>query len=97
MFTLFVVLIALVLGIVMPLRWGVFGFVGVSLLLFILQAAVKTSAGFSGSSIEDSLVLFNGSWASYIGFNIQLTYRTFTPVLLALSIPLIFRLSRAAS
>lgn len=96
MLTVIVSLVAFVLGIVVPIRWGVWGFIGFSLLFFMVMAAVKTSIGFGGPSIKDSLVLFNDSWASYIGFNIQVTYRAFAPVLLALSVPFIFRLSRAA-
>lgn len=96
MLTLAIVLAAFVLGIVMPIRWGVIGFVGFSLLFFILLAAVKMNDAFGFSSIENTLVLFNGSWESYIGFNVKLAYRAFASVLLAFSVPLIFRLSRAA-
>lgn len=95
MLVIIVALVAFVLGIVMPLRWGVFGYFGFSLLFFVVMAAVKTSIGFGGPSINDSLALFNNSWASYIGFNIRVTYRAFALVILALSVPFIFRLSRA--
>lgn len=96
MLTIAIVLAACVLGIVMPIRWGVMGFVGFSLLFFILLGVVKMSDTFGFSSTEDNLILFNGSWVSYIGFNLQIAYRAFASVLLAFSIPFIFRLSRAA-
>ena len=89
-----VCLAAFVLGLISPIRWGVFGFVGWVVFLFLVQAGVNASLGFAGSSIEDSLILFNGSWLSYIGFNLQITYRAFAPVILALALPYIFRLAR---
>lgn len=95
MLTITIVLAACVLGIVMPIRWGVMGFVGFSLLFFILLAAAKMSDTFGFSSTEDTLVLFNGSWVSYLGFTVKLAYRAFASVLLAFCVPLIFRLSRA--
>lgn len=85
-----------VAGTVIPLRWGVIGFAGAAALLFLVQVGLNASQGFAGSSLEESLLLFNGSWVSYLGFNLQITYRAFAPVLLALAVPLIFRLGRAA-
>lgn len=85
---------ALLLGLVLPTRWGVFGFLGAAVLLFAVQVAVNAGTGFAGSSIEESLLLFNGSWLSYLGFNVQITYRAFAPVLLALAVPLMFRMGR---
>lgn len=96
MLTIIVVLIAFVLGVVMPIRWGVMGYIGFSLLLFTVLAILKMSDVFGGSSFENTLALFNDSWVSYIGFNVKLAYRAFASVLLAFSVPLIFRLSRAA-
>lgn len=94
MITLAIAVAALIIGLVMPTRWGGFGYLGAALLLFSAQVAANTSMGFAGSSIEESLLLFNGSWLSYIGFNFQITYRAFAPALLALALPFIFRLSR---
>ena len=85
---------AVALGAILPLRWGVFGFVGAAALLFVVQVAVRAGMGYAGSSIEESLILFNGSWLSYIGFNMQVSYRAFAPVLLALAVTFIFRLRR---
>ena len=82
------------IGCILPTRWGVFGFVGAAFLVFAVQVAVNFFTGVSGASLEESLALFNGSWASYFGFNLQITYRAFAPVLLALAVPFIFRLSR---
>jgi len=74
------VLAAFVLGgIVLPTRWGVFGFIAAATGIFFAQVGLNISTGYGGSSIEDSLV--------------QITYRAFAPVLLALAVPFIFRLS----
>lgn len=83
-----------VLGAVIPTRWGIWGFVAAAALLFVAQVAINTATGFAGSSIEESLLLFNGSYLSYLGFNLQITYRAFALPLLALALPFIFRLSR---
>ena len=87
--------LALIMGLFLPLRWGVTGFLVTSALLFTLQAGINFAGGFAGSSIEESLLLFNGSWVSYLGFNLQITYRAFALPLLALAVPFIFRLARA--
>ncbi len=81
-------------GGLLPLRWDIWGFLGAAALLFALQAGINFASGFAGSSIEESLLLFNGSWLSYLGFNLQITYRAFALPLLALAVPFIFRLSR---
>ncbi len=85
---------ALALGALLPARWGVFGFLGAAALLFAIQAAVRTVSGFSDSTIEENLILFNSSRASYIGFNLQLTYRAFALPLLGLAALLVWRTSR---
>ena len=81
-------------GFFIPKRWAVLGFVGAAAGLFVLKALALAAFGFAGASIEESLLLFNGSWGAYLGFNIQVAYRAFAPVLLALALPLIFRLAR---
>lgn len=83
--------LALALGILMPLSWGVLGFLGSAALLFFIQAGVNAGSGFAGASIEESLLLFNGSHASYLGFNAQITYRAFALPLLILSTVLVYR------
>jgi len=90
-----IALAAFVVGIVLPARWGVFGFSAAAIGLFAAQVGLNMSTGYGGSSIEDSLALFGESWASYTGFNLQITYRAFAPVLMALAVPFVFRLSRA--
>ena len=87
--------LALLAGAIQPLRWGVWGFLGTPALLFAIQTGINFASGFAGSSIEESLLLFNGSWLSYLGFNLQITYRAFALPLLALAVPFIFRLVRA--
>lgn len=86
---------AALLGGLMPLRWGTPGFVVSAICLFLGQAALNTFSGFEGTTIEESLLLFGGSYVSYIGFNLQITYRAFAIPLVALTLPLIYRLSRA--
>ncbi|CUH78006.1 hypothetical protein TRM7557_01680 [Tritonibacter multivorans] len=89
-----VTLAAAVLGSLMPLRWGTPGFVVSAICLFLAQAALNTATGFEGTSIEESLLLFGGSYVSYIGFNLQITYRAFAIPMIALSLPLVYRLTR---
>ncbi|WP_422050665.1 hypothetical protein [Shimia sp.] len=84
---------ALVTGILLPLRWGVYGFVGGAAVLFLMQVGINSAGGFAGASFEESLLLFNGSYLSYFGFNLQISYRAFAAPLLALALPIIYRLS----
>ena len=85
---------AFALGIILPTRWGVFGFIAAAIGLFAAQAGIDISSGYGGLAIQDSLALFGDSWASYIGFNLKVAYRAFALVLLALTVPFIFRLSK---
>ena len=97
MILLIVVSIAsLVLGLIMPLRWGVLGFVGAAALVFVAQVVINAAGGYAGSPLDESLLLFGGSWVSYIGFNAQITYRAFAIPLLALGGAIIWRQRRAA-
>ncbi|MEM8653502.1 MAG: hypothetical protein AAGF36_02055 [Pseudomonadota bacterium] len=86
---------ALILGTVLPLRWGVFGFLAAAALLFLTQAAIHTALGFEGTPLSETMLLFNNSWPAYIGYNLQITFRSFALPLLALAALLIFRLGRA--
>ncbi len=92
--TLVASILGFIAGAVMPLRWGVVGLIGVAAGLFVIQVGVRTAMGFEGTSIEESLLLFNGSWTAFVGFNVQLTQRAFALPLLALAIPLVFRYAR---
>ncbi|MEL6887634.1 MAG: hypothetical protein AAFO86_02890 [Pseudomonadota bacterium] len=85
---------ALVLGMTLPVRWGVWGYLGAAALLFIAQAGINTAIGFEGIPISESLLLFNDSYLSYVGFNLQITYRAFALPLLALAVPFLYRMSR---
>ena len=89
-----ITLAAGLLGGLMPLRWGTPGFVVGAICLFLGQAALNTITGFEGTTIEESLLLFGGSYVSYIGFNLQITYRAFAIPMIALTLPLIYRLTR---
>lgn len=93
--TLSVIAAALAFGALMPLRWGLPGFLGAAASLFLAQAGLQSALGFEGSSIEESLLLFNGSWSAYLGFNLQITYRAFALPLMLLSALLVWRLGRA--
>ncbi|WP_299739237.1 hypothetical protein [uncultured Roseobacter sp.] len=92
---LYITVAAVILGVFLPLRWGVFGFLGAAALLFTLQAGIQTASGFEGTSIEESLLLFNGSWGAYLGFNAQITYRSFALPLVLMAASVIFRFARA--
>ena len=87
---------ALVLGGIVPLRWGVFGFIGAAALLFVAQVVVNAAGGYAGSPLSESLLLFGGSWVSYIGFNAQITYRAFAVPVLVLGAVIIWRQRRPA-
>ena len=91
-----ITLAAFILGTVLPLRWGVFGFLAAAAILFLVQATINAAMGFEGIPISDSLLLFNDSYLSYLGFNLQITFRAFALPLLALATPLIFRMGRRA-
>ena len=97
MTTIIITAAAFALGIFLPTRWGIIGFVAAAIGLFAAQAGIDISSGYGGMAIQDSLAFFGDSWASYIGFNLKVTYRAFALVLLALSVPFIFRLSKVAS
>lgn len=94
MLTVGVALAAGVLGLLLPKRSGPWGFAGAAAALFALHVALNALMGFAGASIEESLLLFNGSYLAYLGFNLQITYRAFALPLIALALPFIFRLSR---
>ncbi|MEO0669398.1 MAG: hypothetical protein AAFZ99_15920 [Pseudomonadota bacterium] len=85
---------AVAMGLILPVRWGVRGYLGAAALLFAAQAGINTAMGFEGIPISDSLLLFNDSYLSYVGFNLQITYRAFALPLLALAVPFLYRLSR---
>ena len=93
--TVFLTGVALAAALFMPIRWGVWGYIGVAALLFLLSTGYYTVTGFEGTSLEESLLLFNGSWAAFIGFNLQITYRAFALPLIALAVPFVARLARA--
>ncbi len=84
---------ALVLGLILPLRWGVIGFLGAVLVLFLTQFGVNASSGFEGTSWEESLILFESSVLSYLGFNLQITGRAFALPLLVLAVVVVGRFS----
>lgn len=90
-----IAVLAFIIGAILPLSWGGFGFIGMAALLFALHAGINTAMGFEGIPISDSLLLFNDSYLSYVGFNVQITYRAFAVPLFALAVPFIFRLARA--
>ncbi len=84
---------ALVLGLILPLRLGVIGFMGAVAVLFLIQFGVNAGGGFEGTSWEESLILFEGSVVSYLGFNLQITGRAFALPLLVLAVVAVGRFS----
>lgn len=91
-----ITLAGLGLGLLLPLRWRALGFLGAAALLFLTQAAIHTAMGFEGTPLSETMLLFNNSWPAYIGYNLQISFRSFALPLLALATPLIFRLGRRA-
>ncbi|APX12851.1 hypothetical protein [Tateyamaria omphalii] len=87
---------ALLLGTVLPLHRALLGFLAATALLFLAQAAIHTAVGFEGTPLSETMLLFNNSWGAYIGYNLQITFRSFALPLLALATPLIFRIGRLA-
>ncbi|MEM6556784.1 MAG: hypothetical protein AAF642_12970 [Pseudomonadota bacterium] len=87
-------ILAAILGAVLPTRWGAIGILVGASVVFAIQVAINTVSGFAGSSLEESLLLFNGSYLSYLGFNVQITYRAFAFPLLALALVYTYRLKR---
>ncbi len=85
---------ALVLGLIVPLRWGVIGFLGTVAVLFLTQFGVNASSGFDGTTWEESLILFEGSVVSFLGFNLQITGRAFALPLLVLAVVVVARFKR---
>lgn len=67
-----------------------FGYLAAAAMLFILHFGINVASGFESSSIEESLLLFNGS---YLGFNSQITYRAFALPLLVLGAAMVLRAS----
>jgi hypothetical protein len=84
--------VAVVVGAVLPLRWGVWGLLGACAVLFLVHAGVNTARGYEGIPFEETLLLFNDSWVSYVGYNLQITYRAFVLPVLGVAVPLVFRL-----
>ncbi|WP_171208608.1 MULTISPECIES: hypothetical protein [unclassified Ruegeria] len=95
--TLAITAVALVLGLILPLRWGVVGFLGAVAVLYLIQFGINTSRGFEGASWEETLILFEGSVVSYIGFNLQITARAFALPLLVLAVVVVGRFSKGVS
>lgn len=93
--TVGIILAALVLGAILPLRWGALGFLGAVAGLFIVQMLISAAGGYAGSPLSESLLLFGGSWLSYLGFNAQITYRAFMVPVVVLASVLIWRHRRS--
>lgn len=94
MMLIFMILGALILGALLPLRWGLWGFLGGAALLFVVQAGIRTAGGYEGLDFTDTMVLFNNSWVSYIAYNLQVTNRAFAAPLLMLAAVFVWRLGR---
>ncbi len=86
--------LALIVGALLPLRWGVFGFAVGALAVFLVSFGIGLANGFEGTSIEESLLLFGGSFWGYAGFKMLVAYRAFALPALTLGAVLVVRLSR---
>ncbi|WP_299651547.1 hypothetical protein [uncultured Tateyamaria sp.] len=95
MLLILITVAAVILGSLLPLRRALLGFLAAVALLFLVQAAIHTAMGFEGTSLSETMLLFNNSWGAYLGYNVQITFRAFALPLLALATPLIFRMGRA--
>ena len=89
-----VTVLALILGLTVPLRWGLAGFLGAVLVLFAAHFAALTAMGFEGLPLSESLLLFEGSMTAYLSFNAQVAYRAFAVPLLVLACLVIWRTRR---
>ncbi|MEP5153775.1 hypothetical protein [Planktotalea sp.] len=89
--------LALVLGATVPLRWGVLGFAACALVVFAVSTGIGIASGFEGTSIEESLLLFGGSFSGYAGFKMLIAYRAFALPALALGAVMVFRLTRSGA
>lgn len=86
--------LAALVAAILPLRWGVIGFLGAALLLFVTMFAVLALRGFEGLPLQESLLLFEGSMTAYLLFNVQVAYRAFAFPALVLGAILTFRNQR---
>lgn len=96
MFVAIITAIAVLAGLFLPLRWGVFGFLGAVLALYLGFFVLLAVRGFEGLPLEESLLLFEGSTGAYLSFNLQVAYRAFALPLLVLAAIFVARQHRGA-
>ena len=84
--------LAALLGWALVPRWSAPGFVLAAVILLALHMAVLTLGGFEGSSWEESLLLFNGSVAAFLGFNFQVSYRALALPIFVLGLVSVWRI-----
>ena len=96
MFVAIITAVAILAGLFLPLRWGVFGFLGAALILYLGFFAMLALRGFEGLPLAESLLLFEGSTVAYLSFNLQVAYRAFALPLLALAVVFVVRQQRSA-
>ncbi|MCE8005575.1 hypothetical protein [Aestuariivita sp.] len=88
--------LAAIVAWILPLRWGVLGFLGAALGLFVVHFAALSAMGFEGEPLSESLLLFGGSWVAYFGFNAQVAYRAFALSALVLGAVVVWRMGRVS-
>ncbi|WP_050927924.1 hypothetical protein [Aestuariivita boseongensis] len=86
--------LAVLAGLFLPLRWGVFGFLGAATLLYLGFFALLAARGFEGLPLSESLLLFEGSTVAYLAFNLQVAYRAFALPVLVLAAVFVLRQQR---
>ncbi len=83
------------LGMTVPNRAHAWAFlISASLLFCTLVLSNAFLIGFVGPGLADNLAYFDGSLTSYLGYNVQISYRVFSLPLVALAVPFVYRLRR---
>jgi len=83
-------------GLVMPLRWGVLGFLGAALVLYLGMFSFLSLRGLEGLPLSESLLLFEGGIAAYLGCNLLVAYRALALPALILGPCAVFRQAHTA-
>ncbi|MGR3614495.1 MAG: hypothetical protein ACU0BB_00450 [Paracoccaceae bacterium] len=89
-------LMAGLMGILMPLTWGSWGYLCLVALCYLALVPIMASVGTAGYSLEDGILLFEGSVVKYAGFVAEMAFRQLAFPLFILSTILIFRFRKVS-